>query len=184
MSLLEIMSDVLAPAVMTKASGSLCEPLSAVERGVAAALSTVLAKASTIAATDAADTLAQLLRNHAVDCAVLDDLASVFGGEGVTPNIRNRGQPAVAELFGQHAAAVESSLAAFAGIRHSSANSLLTMAVPVVLGFLARYQRRQGVSAAGLARVVAWQRDSLTHVLPASISGAIGFVPATASTSR
>lgn len=177
MSLLESMSSLLTPNVVAKASKSLREPLGATERGLAAAWSTVLTAVSTIAAADEGGAIAQLLRDHAARSAVLDNLADVFGGEGITPSIRDSGQPAVDELFGQSAAAVDSALAAFTGIKHSSASSLLIMAVPVVLGVLARYQVRQYLSARHLTRVLAGQRDSLASVLPAGIRSAVGFMP-------
>lgn len=174
MNFLESISCSLTANVIAKASRSLREPVSATERGLAVALSTALAAVSTIAAADAG-ALAQLLRNHTVESAVRDDLDAVFGGDGITPDIRGRGIAAVDDLFGTRTSAIESSLAASAGVRHSSASSLLAVAVPVVLGFLSRYQVRQGLSVAALARVLAWQRDSVMPALPVGISSTIGF---------
>jgi OmpA-OmpF porin, OOP family len=70
-------------------------------------------------------------------------------------------------LFGQNLSAVANSLGRYAGIRQSSASSLLLTCAPIVLGYLGRLIRTNNLSATELAERMRLERPQIASALPA-----------------
>ena len=70
-------------------------------------------------------------------------------------------------LFGQHRAGITSNIADYAGIRQSSATSLLMTCAPLVLGYLGRLIRTHNLTATTLAERLRGEQSEFVSALPA-----------------
>lgn len=73
----------------------------------------------------------------------------------------------MASIFGQNLSGVITSLARYAGIRESSAGSMLLTCAPLVLGYLGRLIRNQNLDANELAERLRLERPRIESALPA-----------------
>jgi outer membrane protein OmpA-like peptidoglycan-associated protein len=81
-----------------------------------------------------------------------------------TPSVMNGW---LTSLFGQNLWDVANSLGRYAGIRQSSASSLLLTCAPIVLGYLGRLIRTHNLSASDLAERMRRERPQIASALPA-----------------
>jgi OmpA-OmpF porin, OOP family len=72
----------------------------------------------------------------------------------------------MSSLFDENLSTVTDSLARYAGIRESSASSLLLTCAPLVLGYLGRLIRTHDLSASGLAERLQQERPYIASGLP------------------
>ena len=85
-------------------------------------------------------------------------------------------------LFGDALPTVVNGLSRHAGVKHSTASSILTFAAPIVLGYLGRQMRTENLDTHGLARRLALERDSFASAIPPDLGALVpGFLrtPAT-----
>jgi outer membrane protein OmpA-like peptidoglycan-associated protein len=180
--------SLITPGVVSSASNYFGESSASTERGLSAATASVMAGATRLASSDGGLGLSALMREHAVSQDVLGNIGGLFTRGGAGSSLASSGQQVLGELFGSRTGEIASALESFAGIKSSTAGSMLSMAGPLVLGSLARYQASQSLTSAGLASQLASQRDSLTRYLPPGVAGIAGVAPplgaATASTSQ
>jgi outer membrane protein OmpA-like peptidoglycan-associated protein len=174
MSLGESLLSTITPDVVASASKYFGESSTSTERGLAAAMSSVLAATGKLAASDGGADLSDLVKAHPVDSGTLGNLATLFSPGASGSSIIGHGQQLLGTLFGPRTTAVTSAIESFAGIRNSSASSMLTMAAPIVMGFLARHQATQGLTATALASELASERDSLVRMLPGGLGTTLG----------
>jgi outer membrane protein OmpA-like peptidoglycan-associated protein len=174
MSLIDSLMNLITPGVVSSASNYFGESSGSTERGLGAAMASVMAGATGLASSDGGLSLSDLMRKYAPSDNMLGNIGSVFTRGGNASNLTSNGQQVLGELFGSRTGEVASSLESFAGIKNSTATSMLSMAGPVVLGFLARHQASQALTSSGLASQLTSQRDSLTRFLPPGIASVAG----------
>src|SRR5262249_58891685 len=75
---------------------------------------------------------------------------------------------------GDRLAPVASALAEYAGLRSSTASSLLGMAGPLVMSVLGDRVRKDGLDAKGLTSLLSSQRDGILAAAPTALSGLTG----------
>lgn len=71
---------------------------------------------------------------------------------------------------GGNASAITNAVARYAGVRASSASSLLSLAVPLVLGYLGRLMRSDNLDASKLAQRLQAERGAITAAMPAGFN--------------
>jgi outer membrane protein OmpA-like peptidoglycan-associated protein len=174
MGLTESLLSTINPNVIASASKYFGESPASTESGLRLAMSSVLAATSKLAASDGGAGLADLVKAHPVDGGTLGNLATLFSPGANGSSIIGSGQQLLGTLFGPRTTAVISTIESLAGIRNSSASSMLTMAAPIVMGFLARHQATEGLSTKALANQLVSERDSLARVLPDGVRTALG----------
>lgn len=77
-------------------------------------------------------------------------------------------------IFGAKIPAITNAVAAFSGVKTSTVTALLTLAGPMVLGFLSTKIKAEGLNASGLVRYLLSQKPNFVSVLPASVSAMLG----------
>lgn len=77
-------------------------------------------------------------------------------------------------LFGNRTGDVTAVLAQSAGLRPSSATSILGVASPLVLAVIARRVRDGGLTGSGLSNLLLGQRDSIMRALPPGMADVLG----------
>ncbi|MBK5187603.1 MAG: OmpA family protein [Gemmatimonadaceae bacterium] len=98
--------------------------------------------------------------------------SSIAGGEsGATSPATGL----LSTLFGGGTtAAISSAIAGASGLRPESASALLTMGVPIALGWLGQRARQEGLDASGLAAWLARERAALAGALPVGLGTLLG----------
>lgn len=177
-NILDAVKGYLTPEMIGSAASFLGESDSSVGKAltglVPAALAGITQKAESAGGAD----LVLGLAKKAFDSGILGSLASNFtsGGGGIP-----EGAPALLQgVLGHHVGGIGNAIAQFAGIKGSSAASLLGSVLPLALGLLGKHSADSGLSGGGLLSMLASQKSSIMSALPAglNLSGILGGSPA------
>jgi outer membrane protein OmpA-like peptidoglycan-associated protein len=166
-SMFDNISDLLTPAMLTRLAGQTGESESAVVKGLGAVIPTIAA-CTAARADDRAFTgqLADLATRTAANPDALTSAAGLTSASSAeTTAIGNW----LSSLFGPNLSGVIDSIARYAGIRGSSATTLLTMGAPLVLTYLGRRMRRDNLSPSDVAAQLRADRPQLEAALPATL---------------
>ncbi len=109
--------------------------------------------------------------NH--DGGILDNLGGLLGDANAANGLTTAGGGILNSLLGDKMGGIASLIANISGIKGSSANSLLSMAAPIVLGMLGKNVGNGGAS--GLLSLLMGQGDAVKAALPTGISSLVGF---------
>jgi outer membrane protein OmpA-like peptidoglycan-associated protein len=182
-TLLESATGLLTPDLLARASSLLGESESSVSRALTrGAIPALLAgvAATTTQERGGAERLLALLRDPGFDPrAALQSPASLLGEGGAAPGLRDLGSRLIAQVFGGRSDSLINALAEFAGIRSSSASTLLRFAAPLVLGVIGDRVRRDGLDKNSLASLLSQEQRDLA--LPPLLRNAIGLPGAAAA---
>ena len=164
--LLAELRKLVTPELTSELSHHTQEPEAAVSRAYDAAM----------------PALAATIANRSSDRGFMNQLVDLATSASADPDLVNRAMrlassPAVdtasaaggwiSSLFGENLSGVTRNLARYAGIRESSASSLLMTCAPLVLGFIGRLMRTDNLSAAGLAERLQREQSQIAAALPA-----------------
>lgn len=116
---------------------------------------------------DGARSVAQLAQEQH-QSGVLDNLSSLFGGQG--SDWLSKGANVLAGLFGGKADAMSQLISNFSGIKSSSASSLMSMAAPAVLGFLGKHAADNNLDAGSLASLLGSQKATVNAAIPSGLN--------------
>lgn len=166
-TIIESLRDLATPAIVSALSRQTTESEFGVSRGLSVAISAI--------ATAIADrTNDQEFMKHLAGLATItasvpyslettSALASSPTGIDTTTPMGGW----LSSLFGNNLSEVSDSVARYAGISRSSAASLLSVAAPLVLGYIGRLMRSDKLSVAALADLFQGQRAQIASSLPA-----------------
>ena len=125
---------------------------------IPALISGLASKATTSGqATDLLD----IIRSNGLDSANVADVATSLKGPGGITGLGDTGRFLMESLFGGGAASLANWTASRSGVSRSSASSLLNLALPIILGMIAKRVKAAGWSASSLMSLLAEQRSSL-----------------------
>jgi outer membrane protein OmpA-like peptidoglycan-associated protein len=169
-SLLDGLTGLITPGLVSKASSMLGEPDTAVGKGLGATLPALLGGIAS-RADDASfgSSLFELVRSPSNDDAVLGNVASLFGANGGSPMKRLGGQ-LLGLLFGGNTSRFTNALSQYAGVKPSTALTLLNVGAPMVLAFLGKRARSDGLNASSLASLLSGQKDAIAAAVPAPLA--------------
>jgi outer membrane protein OmpA-like peptidoglycan-associated protein len=169
-SLLDGLTGLITPGVVSKAASMLGEPETAVGKGLGATLPALLGGVAN-RADDAgfASSLFDLVRSPSNDDSVLGNVAGLFGANGGSPMKRLGGQ-LLGLLFGGNTSRFTNALTQYAGVKPSTALTLLNVGAPIVLAFLGKRARNDGLNASSLASLLSGQKSAIAAAVPAPLS--------------
>ena len=173
-TVLDSLNGLVTPQLLGVASSRLGESESAVSKGLGAAFPMILA--ALMQKLNDPNLLSQLMNlltgraNHPSE--VLSDPREALPGEA--PGMTEIGGDIVSTVFGPQSGAATSALGEYAGVKTSSASSLLTMGGTLIASLLGDRVNRDHLSGAGLASMLSGQRSGILGALPSSLSGAAG----------
>jgi outer membrane protein OmpA-like peptidoglycan-associated protein len=169
--LLDSLSQMVTPDLLSQAASALGENQGGVSRGIGAVLPMLLGGvASRANDTNFASSLFKLVTNPGNDLGAVGDLGKLLSpGAGSSP-MMGLGSQLLGSLFGNNLGAVGSALAGYAGIRPQSANSLLNMAAPLVLGVLGKQVKTGGLNVSSLASLLSGQKSSIAAAMPSGLN--------------
>ncbi len=170
-SLLDSLSQLVTPDLLGQAASMLGESQGNVSRGVSAALPMLLGSvASRATDTNFASSLFKLVTDSRNDLGAVGNIAQLLTPGSSNSSISALGGQLLGSLFGNNTSAVTSALAGYAGIKPQSANSLLSMAAPMVLGVLGKSVRGGGLNMSSLASLLSSQKGAISAALPTGLN--------------
>jgi OmpA-OmpF porin, OOP family len=185
MSLMDDLRKLVTPDLLTRASALLGESEPGTSRALSAAFSTMLAALADKSADGGAlRQIMDLLGDRAIDSNVLRNPASLLAGGLAKSPMTEVGGRFLSTLFGGQTSTVASALADYAGIKSSSASTLLGLAAPLVMGLLGDRVRRDGLGATGLQSLLSAERADIASQLPAALGRLAGFGSAARATAE
>lgn len=169
-TMIESLLNLASPALVSALSEGTSESASAVSRGLGAAIP---ALASTIANRAGDQGFVKNLADLATRTAAGPDpvestraLASSITGADTTNPVGGF----LSSLFGRNLSGVTGSIARYAGVSGSTATKLVSVAAPLVLGYLGRRMRSDNLTADGLAHMLQGQRAELAASMPSGFT--------------
>jgi outer membrane protein OmpA-like peptidoglycan-associated protein len=115
-----------------------------------------------------------LLTGPAGASNALGNLGGLLAAGQARSPLMEAGSGLLTTIFGNQLGAVSAALAQYAGIRGSSASSLLGYAAPILIALLGDRVRKEGWSAGSLFSWLAGQRDAIAST-PPSLANAAGW---------
>ena len=166
-SMLDSLRELASPAILSILTRQTNEPESAISRAFSAAIP---AMAATIA--NRSDDqgfmkeLTDLATRTASDPDPLKTITRIAssGATGIDTTTPTGGF--LSSLFGHNLSGMVDSLSNYAGIRGSSAASILSVAAPLVIGYIGRMMRSDNLTTAGLADRLRGHRNQLASAVP------------------
>jgi outer membrane protein OmpA-like peptidoglycan-associated protein len=177
MNLFDLIKNQLTDEVIGKVAGTLGEnPASTQKALVGGAVPAVLAGlVNNFGGNEnGAGRLLDLINAGKHDGGMLNNLAGALGGGAQTDAVLNTGKSLLGTMLGSRSDAVSDLLASFGGVRRSSASSLLSMAIPVILGVLGKQVKSSGMNAAGLLGSIGAVKSMLGSIAPPGLGAALG----------
>ena len=176
MTLMDSLRNLVTPDLLARASSLLGEPEGGTSRALGAAFPTILAALMSKSGDGGAmRQIMDLLGDRTIDANIARNPASLLAGGGLAKSpIVDVGSRFLSTLFGSNTSGVASALADHAGIKQSSASTLLGLAAPLVMAVLGDRVRREGLSASGLMNLLSSERSNILRDIPASLGRYVG----------
>lgn len=175
-SLLESLGEYVTPELIGRIGSSLGESPGAVSKGVGAVLPALLG--GLIQKSQEPSALQQifsLITDPANDGSVLRDPGALLGASGQSgSSMMTLAAKFLPLLFGGRTDGLTSAIASYAGINSASAQSLLKLGAPLVLGYLGDRVKKEGLGASALASLLGSQRESIQRAIPGALAGFLG----------
>ncbi|MGG9960238.1 DUF937 domain-containing protein [Ferruginibacter sp. SUN106] len=162
-NLIDAAKALFTDELVSKASAYLGESETGVSKAISGILPTVISGLADKAATHGGAASVANLVSEQHNSGVLDNLAGFFGNN--SGSLLNKGAGLLSNLFGHKVDGITSLISDFSGIRNSSATSLLSMAVPAVLGLLGKHSNNTGI-----ASLLSSQKDNIAAAIPSGLS--------------
>ncbi|HUZ57288.1 MAG TPA: OmpA family protein [Hanamia sp.] len=169
-NLMETVKNFFTSEFTNQSSSALGEDSSGISKALSAIIPTGLAgilnKATS--GTEGANSVLDMAKN-AIGSATGN--TNLSGAENV-----QQGNSIISSLFGSSQSVINSAISKFAGIKDSSASSLMSMALPVIMGILGKHAEQNNLSASGLSGFLSSQKDHILNALPPGLSSLRGML--------
>lgn len=167
-NLLDTVKGVFNDSLVSTAASSLGESESGIRQALNGAIPSVLA--GLLGKAESHEGAAGILdlAKQAAGSGIIDNLGGFFGNEN--GGIISRGAEMLKALLGDKAGGIATLIANFAGIKHASASSVLSMAAPAALGALGVHVGENNLDAGSLKSLLSSQKSSILSALPTSLS--------------
>lgn len=171
-NLMDSVKGLFTNELVGKMASSFGETEGGIQKALSGAIPTVLAGLLNKAGTADGATSILNMAKDATGGGLPGNLLNFSGNSSII----NQGFDWLRKLFGDKVGNITSMIAGFAGIRESSASTLLSTAAPAALGTLGKQVTQNNLSVSGLTSMLASQKDSIMSVLPSglNLAGALG----------
>jgi OmpA-OmpF porin, OOP family len=172
---IEGLRSLITTDVVAKASSAFGESEASVTRGLTAALPMMIG-ALAVKADDRSlmNRIFEIVQDPASEGSVRGNISTLLGsGSSTTPGV-SLGNRFMSLLFGSRTESLGRALSNFAGVRPSTASSMLRLAAPLALGYLGRTVRKEGLDASGLSNMLLGQRNAIMRLVPATFWNVLG----------
>jgi outer membrane protein OmpA-like peptidoglycan-associated protein len=169
-NLIEMVKNFFTGEFTSQASAALGENSSDISKALSAIIPTGLAAIlnKATSGTEGANEVLNMAKSA---------VGSVTGNVNLTSDATmEKGSSMLSGLFGNNQSGIIGTLSRFAGIKDSSASSLLSMGLPAIMGLLGRHAEQNNLSASGLAGFLSSQKDHILNALPSGLSSMAGML--------
>jgi outer membrane protein OmpA-like peptidoglycan-associated protein len=174
-NLIETAKGLLTPDVISKISSIIGETPAKTQQALGAVVPTLAGVACNEASTPGgASKLFNLVTSTQLPSDLHSNLGGLLSGGAATDGLLKTGSGLITSILGDRAGAVANVLAETAGIRFSSASTLLNLAAPLLFGVLGRHLSTAAVGASSLSSLLSGHRDSILQAVPAGLGSALG----------
>lgn len=165
MNLVSMAMNFITPAILGRIASALGVDSKIAQMAIGAALPTILG--SIVGKSSSPSGLSQLTSMLGqTDMGMLSNLAGMIGGSDQSKLV-NSGSSMLGSLLGNSAVgSLAGAVGKFAGIGEGPTKSLLGMLAPVAMGTIAQQQKSNNLDGAGLARMLAGQKDNIAAAIP------------------
>jgi outer membrane protein OmpA-like peptidoglycan-associated protein len=168
----ELMNDFRGDS-LSSISSAVGESPATTHSVIAAALPALIGGLAYKASTTAqASNLLDVITSNKLDSDTFATPSSAVRAPDGINSLMNVGRPLLDSIFGNRSGAITDWVSSRSGVNRSSSSSLLSIALPIVLGLIARRLRSTGWSASNLMKLMADQRAYLQDA-PAELAGAL-----------
>jgi outer membrane protein OmpA-like peptidoglycan-associated protein len=175
MNLLENITSYLTPDLLNKASAFVGETPASTSKAMTAIIPMLLNKFAGLASTPTgANQLTDMLKVGGSDGSILNNLSGLFSGAGSTAGVLSQAREILGTILGNNASPLSSAVSNFSSITSNSANSLMALAVPLILGVFGKLKSTQSLTPNGLANLLLGQQASFASAVPAGVTSAVG----------
>jgi len=169
--LLASLTGLLTPDLVGKAASFLGDSEPAVSKGMGAVFPVLLGSLANRSSDSAfASTLYNLVRDPANDGSLLSNIGSLLAPGAASSPMGALGGKLLASLFGNNLGNLASSLGGYAGVKPSSASSMLSFAAPLVLSLLGKAVKSGNLSLSSLVGLLTGQKSTYQAALPGPLS--------------
>ncbi len=144
----------------------------AANSGVATLLASMMQNAASGNGSGAASLL-KMVTGGGLDASALGNLAGMLSGNEGLGNLANSGGGLISSLLGSQSSGIADLLGSIAGVKSSSANSIMSMVAPILMGLVSKQVGTGGVS--GLINLFMGQQSAVKAALPSGISSLMNF---------
>ncbi len=173
-TILENLGKMITPEMMGTIGKQLNESQSGVESALGGLLPSILGGMVQKAEGGNFGAIFDMLKG--ADNFELSDLIGMMGsGNLAHDDPREAGGGLLGSLLGDKTSGLIDAISGMAGINKSSSSSLLGMAAPFIMSFLAKKITGQNMNASGLASMLLGQKGSIMAAIPSVLSAVLGF---------
>ena len=171
-NLIESLSGLITPALISKASETFGESNSAITKGVDSLLPTVLGglleKSND---TSAFGTIFDMIKGGAsANPGLLDNLGSLIGGGNLAQNDpKDLAGSMMSSLFGNKVGGILDLVSSVAGLKRSSSSGLMGLVGPLVMSYLGGVIKNKALDAVGLGKYLRNDSSAIANALPAGM---------------
>ncbi len=171
-NILDTVKGLFTPGLISSTASALGESESGIQQALGGAIPSILAGlVGSASSTEGSSGVLQLAK-QAAGSGILGNLGGFLGNDN--NSLLSQGAEMLKNIFGDRAGSIASMVASFAGIKHASASSILSMAAPVSLGALGKYATDNNLDAGGLSSFLASQKTTILQALPPALATASG----------
>lgn len=174
-NLIELITKEFSGDIVGKIGSFLGEDTSKITKGIGAVVPAILSGLLTKSSTQSgASDILNLIKDGNFGESSLKNIGSALSGGNATNELLKSGSSILGTLFGNKLGGIESFISSLSGLGKGSASSLLSMAVPFVMGILGKQVSSNGLNASGLMNLLGSQKGFLEKLAPAGLANAIG----------
>jgi len=174
-----MVTDVAGKALVNQASGFLGESQSNTQSAVSAILPSLLGGLiGKSQQSGGAGAIMDLLNNNNMDGGMLGNLAGMFSGGESTNALTGLGGSLLKAVLGDKVGGLVDMVAGFAGLKKSSSNSLLSMAMPLIMSMIGKQIKSKGMGLSGLTSLLSSQAPHVASAMPkgmGNVADLLGF---------
>jgi hypothetical protein len=174
-SLLDTARQYVTPDVIDRLTSFTGESSAATTKAIGGAAPAVLAGMLNAAQdSNGLSQLVNLFQQGKFDGSMLNNVAGAFTGSSMD-GLMKTGGPLLGSLFGARSNGLVELLAGYAGIKKSSAMSLLSAVAPLVMSLMGRQLlSKGGINAGNLRELLMAQRDAIAASAPPGLGQLLG----------
>jgi outer membrane protein OmpA-like peptidoglycan-associated protein len=164
-NLLELSKNLFTTELVSKASAYLGEKEGNVSKAISSIIPSLLGIFAEKTASPAGTASLSTMISNQINSGSHNNLGSFFGNDG--GSLLNKGANMARELFGNKLDKLTNTISGHADIKPSSTTSLLSMAVPAVLGMLGKVSSE---NAGNVSSLLKDQKSSILGAIPSGIN--------------